>query len=205
MTREGIPRRDALKLLGAAVSAPLLAGLPADEVLAFGRGLHARLASDAGPHVFMTLDPHQGATLAVLVDRILPETDTPGALAVRAHEFIDLMLGEAVDAAERERFLKGLAQLDADSDSAWGSDFLSGEPAQQVALMMEQEDEAAAVAEATPVEMSWGRPKPPKGHFFHLLKYLTLLAYYTSEPGLMRELGFQVFHGSFTGCPPRQP
>lgn len=205
MINGGIPRREALKLLGAAFSAPILAGLSAEELLAFGRGLHARLASDPGPHIFKTLDPHQGATLAVLVDRILPETTTAGALAVKAHEFIDLMLTEVVEVAERDRFLKGLVQLDVASHTAWGRDFVAGEPEQQIALMTAQEEEAAALAATAPVQMFWGRQKPPKGHFFHLLKHLTLLAFYTSEPGLIRELGFQVVHGSFTGCPRREP
>jgi glucoside 3-dehydrogenase (cytochrome c) hitch-hiker subunit len=205
MIKEAIPRRDALKLLGAACAAPVLAALSPDELLAFGQGLHARLAAAPGPAVFKTLDPHQGATVAVLVDRILPQTETPGALAVRAHEFIDLMLTEVVEAAERDRFLKGLAQLDVASRAAWGRDFVDCQAAQQVELMNAQEDEAAAAAAAVPVEMSWGRRRPPKAHFFHQLKHLTLLAYYTSEPGLVGELGFEVMPGSYAGCPRSEP
>lgn len=201
---EPIPRRDALKLLGAACAAPMLAGLSAEELLGFGRGLHARLA-DPALYVFKTLDPHQAETVALLVDRILPATDTPGALAVKAHEFIDIMLTEVVEAAERDRFLKGLAQLDAASRAAGGRDFVACPPAQQIELMNAQEEEAAAAAAAAPVEMSWGRRRPPKAHFFHQLKHLTLLAYYTSEPGLVRELGFEVMPGAYAGCPRSEP
>lgn len=199
----GLPRREALRLIGAAISVPTLLGLSAEELLALGRGVHARLSDEAGLHIFKTLDSHQGATVAVLVDRILPATDTPGAAAVKAHEFVDVLLTEVLGAAERDRFLKGLVMLDRASRLRFGRDFLDCEPDQQIDLMKAQQDEATAVAASTPVEMSWGRPKTPKAHFFHLLKHMTLLAFYTSEPGLVGELGFVIVPGAYPGCPPR--
>jgi hypothetical protein len=198
-----IGRRDALKRIGIALGVPALSHLSADALLALGRGLHERISEEAGRHVFRTLDAHQGRTVRVLVDRILPETDSPGALAVRADEFIDLMLAEVLPTEDRDRFLAGLARLDEASRSRFGRDFASIEPEQQVRLMESQEEEAAASARDAPAKMSWGRPEPPRAHFFHQLKHLTLLAYYTSEPGLVGELGFVMIPGSYPGCPRR--
>src|SRR6266545_6783778 len=58
------------------------------------------------------LTPAQNATVITLSELIIPQTDTPGAKAARVNEFIDNVLAHAKP-EEREKFLAGLAWIDA--------------------------------------------------------------------------------------------
>jgi hypothetical protein len=49
----------------------------------------------------------------ILTERIIPQTDTPGARAARVHEFIELMLSEWCTDRETSAFLQGLEEVDA--------------------------------------------------------------------------------------------
>ena len=98
-------RREALKFLGTALSLPVLANLSGEEIFSFGREMHARLPeAGEGLYVFKTLNPHQNQTVTVITDLILPATDTPGAVAARVNEFIDLMLTEWFKAEKQDSF-----------------------------------------------------------------------------------------------------
>ncbi len=196
-------RREALKFLGTALSLPVLANLSGEEIFSFGREMHARLPeAGEGLYVFKTLNPHQNQTVTVITDLILPATDTPGAVAARVNEFIDLMLAEWFKAEERDSFQQGLAELDRQSRSSYGKHFINCSHDQQVELLKSQEKEASATAKAKAgeQEMSWGRVSPPRDHFFHAIKWLTLLGYYTSEIGMLEELGWEMIPGSYSGC-----
>ncbi len=198
-----IGRRQALKFVGGALSIPVLQHLTGEQLFALGREMHEGLgAGGPGLHVFETLDAHQNATVKVLVDLIIPQTDTPGALAVRVNEFIDLVLTDVLEAEDKDRFLTGLLRLDRESQAAYGRDFVDCESDQQVELLTALEKDAQAM-EAKPRLPSGRYRLPPREHFFHLAKWLTLYGYYTSEAGLTGELGFVMIPGSYSGCLPR--
>jgi hypothetical protein len=170
--REAI-RRTAL-LLGAAVSPSLLAGV-----------LQAQPAA-AGAATPVFLNPDQLAVAAAAAERILPRTDTPGAIDVGVPAFIDLMAGRYLSPAEQRMFTAGLADLDNASRTAHGRRF-----AQLAAA--EQDVQLRRLAEA-----SQARDRT----FFHQIRELTLLGYFTSE-----QVGRNVTHydpvpGPFLGCIP---
>src|SRR5215469_1256066 len=71
-----------------------------------------------------TLKVHQVATVKTMAEMIIPRTETPGATDIGAAEFIDLILTEWYDEAERSRFLSGLAEVDSRSRSLFGKDFV---------------------------------------------------------------------------------
>src|SRR5207237_10743347 len=79
--------------------------------------------------------PDQAELVATIADQILPATDTPGARAVGVHRFIDALLAESYPAAERARFVAGLADL--------GRAFQASTPDQQRALLERLDREAA--------------------------------------------------------------
>ena len=85
------------------------------------------------PSVF---DDHQNRTVIALVDLIIPDTDTPGAKAALVNRYIDLALRDG-DAAQRERFLAGLASLDAAAIRTHGHPFVACTPEQQTATLTE--------------------------------------------------------------------
>ena len=195
-------RRQALKVLGTAVSLPVLAGLSAEGAFALGRTLHARLPGPNEDYSPQTLSSRQNEMVKTIADLIIPETDTPGALAVRVNDFIDIMLTEVLEDDDCEIILAGLGKLDEQSRAAYEKNFSECDTEQRIALLQEQEAEAIAehkAAEESP-KLSWGRRAAPRDHFFHKIKWLTLFGYYTSEVGMTGELDWQMVPGSYNGC-----
>lgn len=129
-------------------------------LVALGRHAHALARIGA----LRVLTPHQDAILVAATERIIPQTETPGAAAAQVDRFIDVMLADWYASEDQEKFVAGLAELDAQR-------FLEIPPAEQSAIL-ERLD-----GETTP------------GHWFAMLKYLTIWGYYTSEIGQEKELG----------------
>jgi gluconate 2-dehydrogenase gamma chain len=180
--RETISRRRALQqaalLLGGAISAPTVAAVFSTAT---------RRAWAASPAwAPRTLSAAQLELAATLAEHIIPQTETPGARAAGVHRFVDSLLTDHYAAAERDRFLAGLAAVDSQAQSRHGKTFVESTTGQQLALLRELD--AAAYA-ATRGEDTW---------FFRRMKELTLVGYYTSEIGAMQELHvspFGTYHG----------
>ncbi|GIV58224.1 MAG: hypothetical protein KatS3mg042_1137 [Rhodothermaceae bacterium] len=177
-------RREAIKrvglLFGGVLYAPAVAGL-----------LSGCRSGGEAAFTPRTLTPEQNDLVIHLTEMIIPETDTPGAKAARVNEFVDLILTDWAPAEDRDRFLAGLADVEARSQAAYQVAFLEATPEQQVALLTQLEDEALAA------------PAPPDAQpFFLMLKQLTLLGYYTSEIGATQELQWLAAPGRYDGCAP---
>lgn len=171
-------RRDALKAVG------LLLGTAVTPTVACAVRSGYRAPPAGQP--LRTLTRRQGELVATLAELIIPTTDTPGARAARVDAFIDGLLTDIVTAEERDRFLAGLAQVDAQSTAVHGTPFLESAPQQQVAVLAVLEREARLAGEG---------PRP----FFPWLKELTLLGYYTSEIGASQELAYVHVAGHYDG------
>src|SRR5216684_122669 len=103
-------RRDVLKMLATGAVLPVFSS----PLAAFFREAQAQ----TGPgYKLRTLNPHQNATVVVMTDLIIPETDTPGAKAARVNEFIDVILTEWATEEERQYFLAGLTGVDKQSNT----------------------------------------------------------------------------------------
>lgn len=187
-------RRDVLRLL---TSSAVLSAMP----LEFLQTLQLARAQ-AGPSTGLrTLNPHQNATVTVISELIIPETDTPGAKGAKVNEFIDLLLTEWFDETDTNHFLDGLVQVDAVSRKNFNTDFISCDPAQQIQLMKQFDGEA--------IEFARSQKIAPRSHtslsganFFYILKNLTLVGYYTSEIGFEKELGKSIIPPGHDGCAP---
>jgi len=143
------------------------------------------------PYQFKALDAHQAATVAVLVDCIIPATETPGAAAAGVPEFIDVIVGEWYHPDERTQFLAGLAELDQRSAAIGSGRFLELDGGQQMALLETVEAEAFAARKADPAA-----PTP----FWLRLKSLTVYGYYNSAVRSLQELDRPAIPGRFDGC-----
>jgi hypothetical protein len=191
MHEAGVNRREALRRLTAsglgAAAAPLW--IERLGALALAHAGHSAPA-DATPWTPRVLDAHQDATVTVLSELIIPETDTPGAKAALVNRFVDGVLA-AADAGERTAFLNGLAWLDARSRERFGSDFAAAAPDQQTALLtILSSPENRTLDDQPGVEL------------FRAAKALTVTGYYMSEIGLKQELGDDgvMFLARFEGC-----
>jgi hypothetical protein len=135
------------------------------------------------------LAPDELTLTGVLVDLILPKTDTPGALAVGAHRTISQLLGLCASKAAQAQFIAGLARLDAVAKAKYGQGFVALPSARRVTLLHALDEGRAPFGDEDQ-------------DFFRQLKSYTALAYYTSEAGATRELVYLPVPGGFKGNVP---
>jgi Gluconate 2-dehydrogenase subunit 3 len=189
-------RREALRLVLAGSVLPALS----PDLFAFFQEAHP-----AAGYALRTLNPHQNATVVIMTDLIIPETDTPGAKAARVNEFIDVILTEWATDDERRYFLAGLADIDKQSHDLFAKDFVDASPAQQFALLRAL-DESGTPSRAR--EQHHGNTIPEdldkqlEGDFFTVFRGITIHGYYTSEIGFKQELHMQIIPGALHGCVP---
>lgn len=193
----GISRRTALRGLatGAGATATAL-WLDRLTLLAQDPALHTHVAAAAAaqaaaaPFTPKALTKAQLETVATLAELIIPTTETPGARAALVDRFIDNVMANA-RSEDKERFLTGLAWMDTRSAALYGKPFGGATPEQQTELLTKLAADAGQAAEDAP-----GAP------FFQAMKQLTIAGYYTTQVGLMQELGDngQLFSPVFEGC-----
>lgn len=100
MSSQRIGRREALKRVGTLAAVPVLAGyhplVPVQDRGALWQ-----------PQFF---EQPEAALVADLAERIIPETDTPGARGAHVHQYIDLVLSEGT-VEEQQAFRRGLVRF----------------------------------------------------------------------------------------------
>lgn len=162
-------------LCGLALSGEAIAALAAPKKKPGARA--------AAPEI---LSAEELALTGVLAEMIIPQTDTPGALAVGAHRTIDHLLAVCALAPAQQAFKAGLARVDATATAQDGKRFAALSAPRQLALVGAMD-----------------RGQAPFGaedqQFFRMLKQYTLFAYYTSEPGATRELAYLPVPGGYKG------
>ena len=114
--------------------------------------------------------------VAEMADMIIPDTDTPGAIAARVHHYIHAIVGDWYYDEERANFMKGLCAVDAK--------FLNGSAKERAVIMAQMDNEEG---EKT---------------FFQEFKELTLVGYFTSQIGAEEELRYEQYPGPYQGCVP---
>ncbi len=187
-------RREALRLLAATAALPILSR----DAFSLFREVHQQLAEAPA---LKTLNPHQNATVTAISELIIPQTDTPGAKAVRVNEFIDLILTEWYEGDEKARFLAGLDDVDLRSRDVFGKDFIGCSEKQQVQILSSLDEELAGIRQPMDLHRE-GRFAPTEKQFFYMMKRLTLVGYYTSQAGFEQELHEQIIPSSHAGCVP---
>lgn len=186
-TSNGMTRRQALgrvgALLGGIVSAPTVAGVLSG------------CQRTSGPNwTPQALSATQNQMVTTIAEIILPETDTPGAAAAQVNRFIDAMLHGSYQAEDRNRFLKGLNDVNARSQEAHGSPFVECTAEQQRGLVSALDTETFG-----PNASDFDPQSPP---FFRMMKELVIVGYYTSEIGATQELNTNFVPGRYDGDVP---
>ncbi|MBN6150282.1 gluconate 2-dehydrogenase subunit 3 family protein [Xanthomonas sp. AmX2] len=184
--------------MGGAVSAPallgVLAGCSAEPGTDTAGTQAAGTGSDWTPG-FLT--QAQAALVAEVAEIMIPRTDTPGAKDVGIPAFIDRMLKDAYPRDEQARFVAELADFAARAQREHGRGFLELEPAQRAAMVTQAHDPAVEAERAlqTPIAQ---RRRP----FILMMKELTLLGYFSSEPGTTQVLQYRPVPGAYQACVP---
>lgn len=179
-------RREALRkaawLMGATISAPAMAAIL--------QGCKATPELTYTPQFFTE---EQARIISELAETIIPKTDTPGAKDAGVPGFIDLILKDCYKKEDQDRFLAGLKEFDDAAKSAHGDSFIYLEPDKQLEFAKAQNEAALKLIKEDP-----SAPRP----FFLMAKELTLLGFFTSEPGATQVLQYVAVPGSYKGCIP---
>ena len=132
---------------------------------------------------YLTAD--QLGLAGAVADRILPRTDTPGAIDAGVPAFIDRLYGEFMTPAERQMLTSGLEQVETAARAA-GSAFRS--------LPVERQDGVLrGLAQAE---------EGGEQGFFRLIRSATILGYFTSELVGRQVLNYDPMPGRYEGCVP---
>lgn len=186
-------RRDVLRLLATGTALQLAPG----KLFALAREARALVADQPAPR---SLNSHQYETVKTMAELIIPRTDTPGATDVGVADFIDLILTEWSDDGDRARFLDGISDVDSRSNNLFGKDFVACSPTGQSQILIDLGE--AMTEQASHAERFGRRAFRGGSDFYSMFRRFTLTAYYTSETGATKELGFEIIPDGYDGCAP---
>jgi len=181
-----IDRREALRktalVMGAAVSS--------STIIAFLQGCKSTPALNYKP-VFFTED--QARLISEVAEIILPRTDTPGAKDVGVPNFIDMLINDCYKPEDQKEFVDGLTKFDEEAKKSYDNSFVSMDADKQKEYVKKVHSEAI---EARKKDKDAPRP------FILKLKELTMLGFFTSEPGATQVLQYNQVPGAYHGCVP---
>lgn len=146
----------------------------------------ATTVKNSMPYTTKFLTPDQLQMTGEIADLIIPTTDTPGALAVNVHGFMDAYLAECVSKDDQKKFLAGLKKINMVAEDKFHKVFLACTHKQHIQLL-------------TAIEKSDMGFTPEDKEFFKLFKSMTLFGYYTSEVGATQELAYLPIPGGYKG------
>ena len=182
MDRREAIRRTAL-LMGGAVSAPAIMGVL--------KGCTARPGIDWKPE-FLSED--QASVVTQVSEIIIPRTDTPGAKDVGVPSFIDQMVKEVYAEEDQKWFTDGLTAFNEAAKKEYSDDFADLDEEDQEAFVRKVHDEAINAEKTT--------DPAPRRPFILMMKELTMLGFFTSEPGATQVLQYVAVPGAYKGCIP---
>lgn len=182
MDRREALRRTAL-LMGGVVSAPAIMGVL--------KGCTAKPGLDFKPE-FLNAD--QATVISQISEIIIPRTDTPGAKDAGVPSFIDQMLKEVYSKEDQDRFTSGLTAFNEQARTEYGEDFADLDEEDQTAFVKKAHDEAIKAEKTI-------KPVPPRP-FILMMKEMTMLGFFTSEPGATQVLQYVPVPGAYKGCVP---
>ncbi len=174
-----IDRRDALAgivaMFGASLFAPIARAAVGDVTP----------ISDGAPSAAV-FTPQQRALMTALSERVMPTTDTPGAIAAGVPEFIEKLLADWAAPEERTPIVAGLDAIEARSQADYKMAAAQASPEQQDALLtLAMED------------------KLPGGkEFFDKFRQLVITGYFTSDVGITQERKYLPVPGRYDGAYP---
>ncbi|HKG08261.1 MAG TPA: gluconate 2-dehydrogenase subunit 3 family protein [Pedobacter sp.] len=173
--------------------------------------------------------------IAEVADIIIPDTDTPGAKAAGVGPFIALMIKDCYPEDAQKAFLKGLEDLESQSEDQFKKSFLEisveqrrqlvGKLRDQTVLQMKAEQEILDKQKEADLENKKTNPEKAKSQtenagvisilpkdkpateprFFAIVRDLTLLGYFTSETGATKALEYVYIPGRYDGCVDLKP
>ncbi|MEN3746004.1 gluconate 2-dehydrogenase subunit 3 family protein [Sphingomonas sp. HF-S3] len=171
----------------------------AGVVAMFGAGLFAPIARAAGvaqsagvpvisegPPSAAVFSTAQRALMTALSERVIPTTDTPGAIAAGVPAYIEKLLADWSSPTERVPILAGLDAIEARSEQDYKVAAAKAKPDQQDALLT----------------LAMNGELPSGKVFFEAFRQMVITGYYTSEIGMTQEREYLPVPGEYDGAFP---
>jgi hypothetical protein len=136
----------------------------------------------AATHTVLTSD--QRSLVAAISERIIPTTDTPGAIAAGVPAYIEMMLADWYEPTDRNEFMTGLGVLEGHARVQFNRPFAGLAPEEQDLVL---------------TQAMTGRISGLAGNFFEHCRQLTVMGYYTSEVGCKQERVYLPVPGHYDG------
>jgi len=175
-----IDRRDALAGMAAMFGAALFAPI------ARAAGVAVVPVISDGPPSSPVFTAQQRALMTALSERVMPTTDTPGAIAAGVPAFIEKLLADWAAPEDRKPIVAGLDAIEARSRSDYKVAADKATPAQQDALLT----------------LAMENKLPGGADFFDKFRQLVLTGYFTSEVGITQEREYLPVPGQYDGAFP---
>lgn len=146
--------------------------------------------------------PEQASLIATLAEIIIPRTETPGAIDVGVPMFIDRMLKEVYPKESQDAFLTNLKAFDEGARKAHGNSFLDCSENEKIEYFKKEHDDALRNNAGAGSSGWWNAGVKNSKPFILEIKELTLLGFFTSEPGATKVLQHKQVPGPYKGCVP---
>ncbi|WP_431122763.1 gluconate 2-dehydrogenase subunit 3 family protein [Flagellimonas flava] len=148
------------------------------------------------PKVF---SKEQAVAVANLLDVIIPETETPGALSLLVDRFVDAIIDLTYTDDDKEVFLQQLNHFGNTIADKYGKTLQKCSQEEKEEIVRELEEDSLPFPDQV-----WGKliVPPYKVNFYRKMKSIAMLGYYSSE-----EVGKNIFNydpipGKQEGCIP---
>ena len=129
----------------------------------------------------------QRALMAAVAERIIPTTDTPGAIAAGVPAFIEMMLADWYEPTDRNEFMAGLGVLGGYARLRYARPLPELNPeAQDAVLTLAMENAVPGLS----------------NRFFEHCRQMVILGYYSSEIGCKQERIYLPVPGRYDGAYP---
>lgn len=147
--------------------------------------------------VFLSND--HALLVSSLVDTILPKTNTPGGLDVKADMFLDLVFKKMYTPEAQKALMADMKAFNETCISKYGKVFHQLNATQKEACLRDEEKSSPKFAGQV-----WGTavgPQQPVG-FYRSIKSMSIWAYCTSEAIGKNVLNYDPLPGAYQGCIP---
>lgn len=141
----------------------------------------------------LSLSDEEVKRLEILGDIIIPKTDTPSASQVRVAEFIDLIVADVLSKSQGESISHVLTGLGNVKVTGGEKPLEDMETAEQVETVRKIDMESYADEKKDLWDEAFLKD-------YRYLKSLILMAYYTSEDGVVKNLEYVVIPGDYQPC-----
>lgn len=141
----------------------------------------------------------EAETVSMILDMILPTTDTPGALDVKADVFIDKVIAQTYDLEGQNNMREAITEFNTDTKETYGAIFINLPEAKRVQVL-----EAAETSSALFNPGIWGTTVGEQApiSFYRTLKSMAIWAYFTSQEIGENVLAYDPIPGIYEPCKP---